>query len=67
MKSLRPLKVVRDDTPLPGVFDTLWDAKAGRDLDLEGFVADSDRVKVRMLLAEYGFDANEWYGRKEAK
>jgi hypothetical protein len=58
----KPLKIVGADTQLPHVFDLLWDAKFGS--DLECLARDEDvKEKIRQHLGENGFDAREWAER----
>ncbi len=55
----KELLVVHPDEPLPGIFDTMWDAKTGSDLD---HVDDEyQRRQIRAALAQEGYDANRWY------
>ena len=50
-------------TVLPGIFDTLWDAKTGRDLlYVRGFRSNN---QLHRLLAEFEFDVREWLDRVE--
>jgi hypothetical protein len=62
LKAESPLKEVRDDTPLPYVFDLHWDAKQGRDLDQY-----RGHPEVMRHLAENGFDVARWLKKFEWK
>ena len=56
-------KKLECSTVLPGIFDTLWDAKTGSDLFLvPNFRSNGE---LHRLLAEFGFDVREWLDRVE--
>lgn len=67
---LRELKLVEPDEPLPDIFDTMWDAKIG--LDLDHIDDEYTRRQIRRTLAAEGYDANRWfdesaYRRRQAR
>ncbi len=58
LSDLPPLTPIEDNTPLPYVFDLLWDAKTGRDLD-----ALRNNRDIQRYLAQNGFDVKSWLAK----